>query len=209
MDLIPEPITGQFTLVVLPRGAAGLMLRAAARLACRGPLRVLDCGNCFNTYQVALELRRLGADPLEAALERIRAARAFTCYQALTLLETSPALPTPTLVLDLLGTFRDESVALPERRRLLRGAIDHLQRLAEVAPLLVSVSPRPEAAGARVGIGALRLDAPRMAAPGRRDAAACLPGAAVDDEFLTTLESAAGRYWRFGPPPPVIPMKLF
>lgn len=180
MDLIPEPVTGQYLLAVLPHNAAGLLLRAAARMAWRSPLRVLDCGNRFNAYQVALELRRLQADPLEPALERIQVARAFTCYQVLTLLETAPALLQPTLVIDLLATFRDESVSLYERRRLLEAAIDHLRRLAQVAPLLVSVTPLGAAESVELA-----------------------------DVLLTNLEADAGQVWRLTPPPPALPMRLF
>src|SRR4030065_337535 len=62
------------------------LMGLAARLAQRAPLRVLDGGNCFNAYIVALALRQQTTD-VTAALERIRVSRAFTCYQMVTLLE--------------------------------------------------------------------------------------------------------------------------
>jgi hypothetical protein len=79
---------------------------------------------------------------VEAILEQIHVARAFTCYQVVTLLTQTPAIPQPTLVLDMLATFRDESVSLEERRRLLRSCLDQLHRLAGGAPLLVSAIPQ-------------------------------------------------------------------
>lgn len=146
MQLLPEPVSGQFVLAVLPPRLSLPVLEMLARLALRGPLRVLDGGNRFNAYTVAQELRR-HTMAVEAVLARIRIARAFTCYQVLTLLAETPALPAATLVLDLLATFRDESVPLWERRRLLGDCLEHLRRLAGPAPLLVSATSQG-AAGA-------------------------------------------------------------
>lgn len=174
MNSLPEPSPGQFLLVVLPQRGTKPLLQMAARLALRAPLRVLDGGNCFNAYRVALALRQ-HTDQVEAILARIHVARAFTCYQVLTLLEQTLAAPLPTLVLDLLATFRDESASLVERRRLLELGVSQLQRLASRAPLLVSATPQ----------------------------------GAQPDELLILLEEAADQIWRFGPPPPPLPLRLF
>src|SRR3990172_2834304 len=93
----------------------------------------------FRSYTVAQALRR-HTGQVEAALARIRISRAFTCYQVAALLAETPALPASTVALDLLATFRDESVPLWERRRLLAVCREHLRRLASQAPLLVSVT---------------------------------------------------------------------
>ena len=74
--------------------------------ALRGPVTVLDGGNRFNAYLVAR-----GARGQTELLERITVSRAFTCYQMLTLLETTHPLPRPILILDLLNTYYDESVS--------------------------------------------------------------------------------------------------
>jgi hypothetical protein len=71
-------------------------------------------------------------------LERIRLSRAFTCYQVDVLLEEWQPLPHPTLVFDLLSTFYDENVNLPESQRLLRLVIWRLQQLSKMAPVVVS-----------------------------------------------------------------------
>lgn len=141
MDLLPDPLPGQFSLAVLPHGSTKQLLQVVARLALRGSLRVLDGGNRFNAYTVALALRQHTTD-VEALLEQIHVARAFTCYQVVTLLTQTAAIPHPTLVLDMLATFRDESVSLEERRRLLRTCLVQLRRLARGAPLLVSAIPQ-------------------------------------------------------------------
>ena len=128
-------------LVVAPHAGMPLMVELAARLALNGSVRVLDGGNRFNIYPVAVAVRRL-TPRLEETLSHISLSRAFTCYQVLTLLEEeTPAAATPTLVLDLLSTFLVENVKLPESRRLLLLAIDQLRRLSQSAPVIVSAKP--------------------------------------------------------------------
>ena len=119
------------------------MLAFAAHLALRGPLRVLDGGNRFNAYTVARNLRRLSQGPLAQALERIRVARAFTCYQVAALLEQTPADTAPTLVIDFLDTFYDQSAPFVERRRLLEGCVQRLRYLSLQAAVAVSLRPPP------------------------------------------------------------------
>lgn len=135
--LLPDLASGQLSLVILPRGATRLLLDLVARIARGAPLRVLDGGNCFNAYIVARELARHTQD-VEAALNRIQVARAFTCYQVLSLLESTPADGTPTLALHILDTFYDESVALAERERLLALSIQELRRLSQRSSVGVS-----------------------------------------------------------------------
>jgi hypothetical protein len=127
-------------LVIAPHAGMPLLVELAARLALNGKVRVLDGNNRFNVYPVAQAVRRL-TPRLEETLSRVSLARAFTCYQMLTLLEETPAESIPTLVLDLLATFLDENVRLEESRRLLQLAIVQLQRLNQSAPLVVSVKP--------------------------------------------------------------------
>jgi hypothetical protein len=137
--------TAPFPLLVLigPHAASQVMLGFAARLAIWSPLRVLDGGNRFNARQVASILRSLNAPDMYAALERIQIARAFTCYQMLTLLEQTAPGPQPTLVIDLLDTFYDESAPLDDRRRLAEGCLTHLRDLSRLAPVAVSIRPPP------------------------------------------------------------------
>lgn len=128
--------------------AALALLDDAAGLALAGPLRVLDGGNCINIYPLARALRRRTA-ALTDALRNVRLSRAFTCYQMLALVTDTPADGTPTLVLDLLGTFYDESVPLYETQRLLRLAILELLRLRTGGPLTVSARPPGQLAANR------------------------------------------------------------
>ena len=132
-----EPRIGSWYLLVGPsiRLNTGLLQAIARFGACAG-VHVLDGGNRFDGYTLARSAR--GS---QEVLNRITVARAFTCYQLLALLESSPASPTPFVVLDLLRTFYDESVPARERKRLLRACIAQLHRLEQAAGGLVSVHP--------------------------------------------------------------------
>lgn len=133
---MPDP--GQIVLLQAPDADA--MLLITARLALAGPLYVLDAGNRFDAYRVA-RLVRQQATAAEPALGRIRVARAFTCYQVVALFEQTAATTVPCLVFDLLATFYDENVPLPESYRLLRLVLGHLQRLRRAAPVVLSLYP--------------------------------------------------------------------
>lgn len=167
----------------------GQMLELGAQLACRGPLRVIDGGNRFNAYAFNRAAARClsgtdasaGQTNLAAVLRRTRLARAFTCYQVVTLLEETPVLGVPTLVLDLLATFYDENVSLAESMRLLQICLRQLQRLSAQAPVAVSTRTRTDV---RTALGPLLEDRSIL---------------------LEALEAAASRTWifeEFVPPEP-------
>jgi hypothetical protein len=140
MDALTLPLSNHLLVLVAPHAAGTLMLELAARLSLNGNLRVLDGGNRFNIYPVASTIRRYTAE-LTGALARIRLARAFTCYQMAAMLAETPDDSVPTLVLDFLATFYDESVSLAESQRLLQDCLLHLKRLSAHAPLVVSAKP--------------------------------------------------------------------
>jgi hypothetical protein len=133
---ILETKAGGWILLVGPRNMNPTMLDAIARLGQRTAVRVLDGGNRFNAYTVARAARGR-----PETLDRITVSRAFTCYQVLSLLESTPATQVPFIVLDLLNTFYDESVQVGERKRLLRVCTTHLERLETAAAGAVSVHP--------------------------------------------------------------------
>lgn len=149
MNELSLPLPNRLLLIVAGHAAAAPMLELSAALAHNGPLRVVDGGNRFNVYAVARAARRRSSD-LRALLERIHLARAFTCHQMLTLLAGLPAAPHPTLVIDLLATFYDESVPMLESERLLRACLGHLRRLSAAAPLVISARPPAQAAADRL-----------------------------------------------------------
>ncbi len=203
MQLIPMPHRGQILVVVTPHVGGEAVFDLAARLALAGHLEVIDGGNTFNAYRAVEALRRnaprLPGGPA-GALERVRLARAFTCYQLAALLEALETAPLPDetgqppqgempwlekdcplLILDLLATFGDQSVAIRERRRLLGACLAGLKRLALT--------------GRQVGIW-LRAH----------------PVAQEEVfEFQARVEQTAGRVWRFDylPTPGPVQGRLF
>jgi hypothetical protein len=123
-------------LLVGPHSINTTLLNAIARLGENDPVRILDGGNRFNAYTVSRAARGR-----PEVLNRITVSRAFTCYQVLSLLESTPAISVPFVALDLLNTFYDESVQTGERKRLLRACIGQLERLKTWAGGLVSAHP--------------------------------------------------------------------
>jgi hypothetical protein len=140
MELLPALQTGTQLVIYAPHAARDESARLIAQLALRGPVNVLDGGNRFQAYRVAQLLRR-GTVDLSAAARRLSIQRAFTCYQMLALLQDTPALRQPYLILDLLASFYDEHVPLPEVHRLLEACSQQLERLCRIAPVVVTLAP--------------------------------------------------------------------
>jgi hypothetical protein len=110
---------------------------------------VVDAANRFDPYGLVREARRQGL-ATQAALARVKVARAFTSHQLVRLLEEGllPALESGSLVL-LLGPvtlFYDEQVPLTERRRLFNDLVQVLAAVKTRAPLLLLQPPLPRGA---------------------------------------------------------------
>jgi hypothetical protein len=148
MELLARPLTNQLYLISTHRGSLSALTEMIAPAALRGPVQVLDGGNRFSLHRCSRLLahalaKQSSSLSLTQALENIHLARAFTCYQVMSLLAQTPSQPYPTLVLDLLSTFYDENVPGPEARRLLASAAAELRRLCALAPVVVSAAPLP------------------------------------------------------------------
>ena len=102
----------------------------------------------FGAFAAARYVRRRTPRSQEI-LQRIKVARAFTCYQVLALLRNTPDSPHPKIIMGLLSTFRDESVSPEEGRRLLEVVVSELHRLRRSSAVAVSVRDRlqPERQG--------------------------------------------------------------
>jgi hypothetical protein len=140
MDILPALSPTTLAAIYAPGAARETISSLTAALALRGQVTVLDGGNRFQPYRVAQLLRQKTAQ-VDSAAKNIFIRRAFTCYQVLALLEGTPALRQPCLVLDLLATFYDEHVSEREARRLLTACLRELERLCRGAPVVVSLSP--------------------------------------------------------------------
>ena len=162
MEKLPLiPYANKLCVLVAPHHRSAGMLEVVASLALRGSLRVFDGGNHFNVLVVARSLRR-STVRVEQLLERIFIARAFTCHQMESMLGSAPDVRYPTLVIDLLNTFYDESVRDAESHGLLLACIQHLKRLSQHAPVIVSAgsSLKP---GSRTKLVEALLDASDLA----------------------------------------------
>ena len=78
---------------------------------------------------------------MESISKRIFVRRAFTCYQVVNLLESTPALAHPYVILNLLSTFQDDQVKPNEADRLLALCLSHIERLRLYAPVAITLEP--------------------------------------------------------------------
>jgi len=140
MDILSTLQPGSLIVVYASHAARDEISHVSAELALRGPVTVLDGGNRFQTYRITHLLRRCAAD-INTAANRLFIQRAFTCYQMLALLENTPTLPQPYLVLDLLSTFYDDHVKTHEAHRLLDACLQQIGRLRQFAPVAITLGP--------------------------------------------------------------------
>ena len=142
-------ITKQQIYLVVGGHTSEQMLELAAQIAVRGPLRVLDGCNSFNVNVVARNLCRMTTQ-IYPILNHIFVARAFTCYEMVTLVTNAPADGTPTFLTGLLSTFYDEDVDITESQRLLKTCIHVLQNLCLFQPVVISSRPPLQAQAERM-----------------------------------------------------------
>jgi hypothetical protein len=139
MELPPLLKPNNLIVICTPSAARGQTAALTAELAICGAVTILDGGNCFPAYQTMRMLRRRTPNLLPTA-KRIFLRRAFTCHQMLALLESTPALHQPYLILELLATFQDENVPVEEVSRLLDRCLSQVDRLRLEAPVIVTLS---------------------------------------------------------------------
>jgi hypothetical protein len=132
----PIPKTGKISLVVAPRAVVESLMTMLAALALRGPVIVVDGGNCFDGYGLARAIRRRTHE-VQAALKQVQLSRAFTCYQMVAMLAELPIDGTPVIVLDMLATFLDENVQFAKRQRLLDNSLHLLRQISQGAPVAI------------------------------------------------------------------------
>ncbi len=140
------PQRGKLSLFVAPRQVIDIFTEMLATLALHGPVIVVDGGNLFDGYGLARALRKYTPN-VEALLRNVQLSRSFTCYQMLALLKDFPVDGTPVIILDLLATFLDESVAFAQRRSLLVDSLGQLGRIRDHSPVALWVRLRSTPTG--------------------------------------------------------------
>jgi len=184
--------SGYLIVMVSPRQMKFLALSLIARLGETGSVRVLDAGNCFDAYFLARKVRGV-----PDVLKRISIARAFTCHQVLSLLESTPADETPFVVLDLLRTFYDEAISLGERRRVLGQCVAQLSRMAGSSATRVAEAADGGMKPPRLGRGLVTIYPPSV------------PNEEVF-QMCETVRAAAAEYMVIEPAPlEPVPLRLF
>jgi hypothetical protein len=119
--------------------------RCLVRLAVRGPVRWLLCGNYLDLQQLNYAVaRQAGANYHRVLENNIAMSRAETCYQAVALLRKTQAATTPTFVSDLLLHFYDDKVRDDEASELFIQGVLALKQLSQAGPVIVSASPSTE-----------------------------------------------------------------
>lgn len=141
-------------LVALP---SKRLLIAVAQLAHVIPLTVFDCGRRFDSSVVAR-----AAQGRKEIVDNIKIQRAFTCFEAVKLLEREQGEKTAIVVLDFLATFYDENVRLGARNFLLEKSVQHFERLSRGAGLAVSAYPPAASADSVSLFERLRSAAPSV-----------------------------------------------
>ncbi len=140
MDILPVLKTGKLIVLYTPDAARTESMTLIAELGLRGAVTILDGGNRYRPYQVAMLLRRKTVD-ISTVANRLFSRRAFTCYEMNTLLGSTPSLNQPYLILDLLNTFYDDHVPADEAARLLVSCLNQIQRLLLSGPVVVTLAP--------------------------------------------------------------------
>jgi len=140
MDILPVLKTGKLIALYTPDAARTESMALITELGLRGAVTILDGGNRYRPYQVATLLRRRTVD-ISTAANRLFSRRAFTCYEMNTLLGSTPSLPQPYVILDLLSTFYDDHVPTYEACRLLKSCLGQIQRLVLSGPVVVTLAP--------------------------------------------------------------------
>ena len=136
-DHPPSPVG--ITLITGPRSYTHRRMHALiVELALAGPVKVLIGGRHYDHYGVNYALA--AATPYYDHIldNHIRLSRAETCYQMVELLSQTQTDMIPSLVLDLLTPFYDESIPDGEINQLLFEAILALKRLSQNAAIAVS-----------------------------------------------------------------------
>lgn len=113
-----------------------------AELALRGKVLVIDGGNRLQAYPLARALRER-TTRLDLLSQRLLIRRAFTAYQMLALLESTPVLSSPLVILDLLATFYDETLAVGLARWLIQRCLQEINRLQNQTPVFILLISSP------------------------------------------------------------------
>jgi hypothetical protein len=116
----------------------GLINDLIVQAAFESPGWVLDGGNRVAPYHFA-RLIRQKTPAIYPILNRIQIARAFTCFQVVTLLTQTQYPEGIVFILDVLTTFEDEVIPTHQRNFLLRQVLTNINRLRSTAAVFMTI----------------------------------------------------------------------
>jgi hypothetical protein len=116
------------------------MLELIARMACLGPVRVIDGCNCCDGFQLAHRISQMTIE-LYPAMERVFTVWPDNCYKMHTMVTQAPQDGIPLLIPGMLATLYDEDVSLKETQRLLQSCLEALRSVCVTQPVIISASP--------------------------------------------------------------------
>lgn len=112
-----------------------------ATTALKGPLAIIAGSEWLPTYEVPRMLFR-HTNAVREILNHIHLARAFTCYQMQDILEDTPAVREPLLLVNFLHAFEDENIGIEVRTRVLEACIEQLKILSLSRPVAILIQHR-------------------------------------------------------------------
>jgi len=135
---LPASITlsRRLFLITTARQERGKITELIAALILRGPLFIVAASDWLPAFELSRLVRRQTRQ-VRQTLNRLRSARASTCYRLLDILASLPPGGEPILVLDFLHTLYDSDIPLTVRLRVLRECCRHLEQLAIYRPVIV------------------------------------------------------------------------
>ena len=109
------------------------------RFALQAPVQVIVGGNRIGFEHLPLIAgEQIGS--IYEILDRIWISRAETCYQMLDVLQALKPSAAPLVITDMLASFYEDDLTKQEVTMLLQNCLAHVQRISEMAPVLISAN---------------------------------------------------------------------
>ncbi len=125
-------------LAVISKETRGQIAELIATMAMREPLSIVAGSEWLPMYEVARHLS-YQTNEFKAVMDRVHLARAFTCYQLLDILNNTPPIPEPLLMINFLHPFYEVDVPPEVRARVLDTCVRRLDNLSYTRPIGVIV----------------------------------------------------------------------
>jgi hypothetical protein len=127
-----------FLLAVINGTERGQIAELIAMMALREPFSMVAGSEWLPMYDVARHLSCQTSD-FKEVMGRLHLARAFTCYQLLDILNNTPLIREPLLVINFMHPFYEADVPLEVRSRVLEACVRRLDNLSYARPIGVIV----------------------------------------------------------------------